>query len=218
VGSQRAVVVPLSGRDLIAMDGIQLGGLFDYNVRQYRWPNQRQPRSQRASGTRANMPTSCLPQWHPVVAERVDTSVRGSLNNRELRRCQRLPEPVGPLGEQSEAHGRPPDPRSDYRTGPVLAAYGSDYSSQQQPNGIRPRDFQSNNPIQLRLRSEFESLYGGGSPIRSAEANMSGLGLSIDNELAARVLLAFDSDDPGTHTRPTSCSTSSTTRSSHGPR
>jgi len=65
-------------------------------------------------------------------------------------------------------------------------------------NGIKPRDFQSNSPMQLRLRNEFERDYAGTVFYRISRGEQSELPEIIDNELAARMLLAFDLEEPWT--------------------
>ena len=63
-------------------------------------------------------------------------------------------------------------------------------------NGIKPRDFQSNNPSQLRLRSEFQRKYQGQIGYRISRGEEPYATEIIDNEVAARVLLAFDLGQP----------------------
>ena len=63
-------------------------------------------------------------------------------------------------------------------------------------NGIKPRDFQSNNPIQLRLRSEFQQKYEDQIGYRISRGEEPSTTEIIDNEVAARVLLAFDLGQP----------------------
>ena len=63
-------------------------------------------------------------------------------------------------------------------------------------NGIKPRDFQSNNPIQLRLRTEFQEKYGGEIGYRISRGEEPSAREVIDNEVAGRVLLAFDLGQP----------------------
>ena len=63
-------------------------------------------------------------------------------------------------------------------------------------NGIKPRDFQSNNPIQLRLRSEFLEKYNGDIGYRISRGEELPAREVIDNEIVARALLAFDRRQP----------------------
>ena len=70
------------------------------------------------------------------------------------------------------------------------------YSNNQ--NGVKPRDFKSNHPIQTRLQNEFKALYKNeyafevkrGEPIKGAEV--------IVNEDAGLELIAFDLKEPWT--------------------
>ena len=73
-------------------------------------------------------------------------------------------------------------------------------------NGIKPRDFQSNNPIQLRLRSEFQSKYGAEIGYRVSRGEEPAANEVIDNEAADRVLLAFDLGRPWACHQLTGCS------------
>lgn len=81
--------------------------------------------------------------------------------------------------------------------GSKLADTITNFSNTQ--NGIKPRDFKSNHPIQTRLQREFETQYGGeyaleikrGAPIgKKAEV--------ISNEDAGLLLIAFDLKEPWT--------------------
>jgi hypothetical protein len=198
VGSQRVVVVPLSGRDLIAMDGIQLGGLFDYNVRQYLGRTNVNRDIAKSVGDASEHANFLL--YHngiTVVAERVDTSIRGSLtieNYVVVNGCQSLSvlwENRAKLTDDLRILARIIELD---RSSPLMDRITHHSNNQ---NGIRPRDFQSNNPIQLRLRSEFENLYGGRISYQISRGEHVGSGIEgIDNELAARVLLAFDLGRP----------------------
>jgi hypothetical protein len=65
-------------------------------------------------------------------------------------------------------------------------------------NGIKARDLQSNNPIQGRLQTEFERLYPDSVFYRVKRGEHAQAPGEIDNELAARILLAFDLKEPWT--------------------
>jgi AIPR protein len=61
-------------------------------------------------------------------------------------------------------------------------------------NAIKPRDLQSNQTIQQRLKKEFESINGYEFAIKRGE--VLGDGKVISNEDAGRMLLAFDLNEP----------------------
>jgi len=64
-------------------------------------------------------------------------------------------------------------------------------------NAIKPRDLKSNNHVQLRLREEFQQVEGGQFEleIKRGQPQREGTVL-ITNEEAARLLLAFDLNEP----------------------
>jgi hypothetical protein len=72
------------------------------------------------------------------------------------------------------------------------------YSNNQ--NGVKARDFKSNNNIQVRLQNEFKSNYGGEYffEIKRGEVNV--LSDVISNEMAGILIMSFDLKEPwGTH-------------------
>jgi hypothetical protein len=80
----------------------------------------------------------------------------------------------------------------------LLAKQVTEFSNNQ--NGVKPRDFMSNNPMQIRLQNEFKKNYGEqySFEIKRGEAN--GSGPIISNEDAGLFLMAFDLKEPwGTH-------------------
>lgn len=62
-------------------------------------------------------------------------------------------------------------------------------------NGIKPRDLRSNDDIQVRLKSEFEKLNFEGYEYDVKRGDTVG-GNTISNELAGKLILAFDLDEP----------------------
>src|SRR5690606_15265825 len=77
-----------------------------------------------------------------------------------------------------------------------LARHITTYSNNQ--NGVKARDFKSNDPIQTRLQNEFNSKFKGvfayavkrGEPIEAEN--------EISNEEAGLLLIAFDLEEPWT--------------------
>lgn len=74
----------------------------------------------------------------------------------------------------------------------------TEYSNNQ--NGVRSRDFKSNNAIQIRLRTEFAHHYQGRYSFEIKRGETSAAGEPISNEEAGLYLMAFDLREPwGTH-------------------
>ncbi len=63
-------------------------------------------------------------------------------------------------------------------------------------NGIKHRDLKSNNPLQIRLQREFERQFPDQVFYEISRGERSDRPIVIDNELAARILLAFDLLEP----------------------
>lgn len=72
------------------------------------------------------------------------------------------------------------------------------YSNNQ--NGVKARDFMSNNPTQIRLQNEFDAFYKGEYFLEIKRGELSGNGQVITNEEAGLYLMSFDLKEPwGTH-------------------
>lgn len=72
------------------------------------------------------------------------------------------------------------------------------YSNNQ--NGVKPRDFQSNNRVQIRLQNDFKTHYAGQYSFEIKTGEPSGQGTLISNEQAGLYLMSFDLKEPwGTH-------------------
>lgn len=65
-------------------------------------------------------------------------------------------------------------------------------------NAIKPRDFKSNNVIQTRLQNEFEAIYGDTVFYEIKRGERTAADIIISNELAAKLLLSFDLQQPYT--------------------
>lgn len=70
----------------------------------------------------------------------------------------------------------------------------TEYSNNQ--NGVRSRDFKSNNSIQIRLQNEFLQNYGGVFNYEIKRGESSAQGEVISNEEAGLYLMAFDHHEP----------------------
>ena len=82
------------------------------------------------------------------------------------------------------------DPRS------ALAQRVTQFSNNQ--NGVRPRDFKSNSPIQIRLQNEMHTLFPDQYYYEIKRGDEPGAGRKISNEDAGLYLRAFDLKEPWT--------------------
>ncbi|MDT0496110.1 AIPR family protein [Algiphilus sp. W345] len=65
-------------------------------------------------------------------------------------------------------------------------------------NPINARDMQSNSSIQRRLQNEFQAVFGGAATYRIKRGEADGSVITIDNDEAGRLMLAFDLGQPWT--------------------
>ena len=193
----KVVIAPLSATELVELDGIAAGELFDYNVRQSLGKTNvnrdieksvRDPSEHRHFMLYHNGLT--------VVADTVDTSVKDKItinNYFVVNGCQSLTvlwQNRTHVSEDLRVLGR----LIELDRGSQLLDKITHNSNNQ--NGIKPRDFRSNNPIQLRLRREFQQKYEKQIGYRISRGEEPQAADVIDNESAARVLLAFDVRQP----------------------
>ena len=193
----KVVVAPLTGTELIELEGIESGELFDYNVRQNLGRTKVNRDIEKSVQNQDEHRHFML--YHnglTVIADSVDTSVKDKItitNYVVVNGCQSLTalwrnrlhitDDLRVLGRLIELD----------RDSPLIDEITHKSNNQ---NGIKPRDFQSNNPIQLRLRSEFKRKYGDKIGYRISRGEEPETSEIIDNEIAARVLLAFDVGQP----------------------
>jgi hypothetical protein len=78
--------------------------------------------------------------------------------------------------------------------GSKLAEMITQFSNNQ--NGVRPRDFKANHPIQIRLQNEFATLYDNEYFYEIKRGELSGSDTVISNEDAGLWLRAFDLKEP----------------------
>jgi hypothetical protein len=194
------VVAPLAASELVQMDGITNGELFAYDVRQ--WLSRKTKVNKDIEGSiKEHGEHKLFPAFHnglTVLCERLDlTPPRLAISGYAVvNGCQSL---SGLYDNRSEIT---PDLRILTKILKVspdsdLARKIADHTNNQ--NGISNRDLQSNNPIQVRLQSEIHARYQNqiyyrikrGEHQREWPADR-----VIENELAARILLAFDLEQP----------------------
>ena len=193
----KVVIVPLSGTELVSLEGIESGELFDYNVRQSL--GRTTVNRDIEKSVRDQQEHRHFMLYHnglTIIADKVDTSVENRVTIRNyvvVNGCQSLTvlwrnrnfvtDDLRVLGRLIELD----------RSSPLIDKITHNSNNQ---NGIKPRDFQSNNPIQLRLRSEFQQKYEDQIGYRISRGEEPSTSEVIDNEVAARVLLAFDLGQP----------------------
>ena len=195
------VLASLSAQELLKMGGIANGELFAWNVRQWLGRKTRVNKDIEKSIKSAS-DHQLFPAFHngltvlcnslKVAGDTITISGYAVVNG-----CQSLTslyENRNSLTKDLRIITKflnvPPDGE--------LAAKITDHTNNQ--NGTTFRDLQSNNPIQVRLQSEIHRKYSGvhyrikrGEHVADWDAES-----VIENELAARILLAFDLKEPST--------------------
>lgn len=193
------VIAPLAASELIQMEGITSGELFAPNVRQWLGKNTKVNKDL-AKSIEAVAEHKLFPAFHngiTVLCQTLDTetdSVRiagyGVVNG-----CQSV------RGLYEKQASITPNLRILTKLIAVspttaLAAKITDHSNNQ--NGIKTRDLKSNHHIQRRLKDEFHQIFPDEIYYRTKtgehpEWNKSKV---LDNELAGRILLAYDLRKP----------------------
>ncbi|HTR81762.1 MAG TPA: AIPR family protein [Bacteroidota bacterium] len=192
----RAVIAPIRATELVKMDGITDQSLFQFNVRG--------PLGK--TGVNREIKASILqPKLHKlfplfhngitVVSGTLETttdsimigdyfvvngcqSITALFNNRaQLTDDLRILVKIIKLQPTSE-----------------LAKQVTEYSNTQ--NGVRDRDFKSNDRIQIRLQNEFEKNYKGEYFFEIKEGETKKDGVLISNEDAGLLLMSFDLKEP----------------------
>jgi hypothetical protein len=193
------VIASLSALDLLKMGGIASGELFAWNVRQF-LGRKTKVNKDIAKSIKNASDHQLFPAFHngltvlckKLVVKKDKITIGGYA---VVNGCQSL----SSLYENST--NLTPDLRLITKLLNVspddsLAAKITDHTNNQ--NGTTFRDLQSNNPIQVRLQSEIHRHYKGeayyrikrGEHLEWPAENV------IENERAARILLAFDLKDP----------------------
>jgi len=194
--SLKMTIAPIAASELVLMPGISNGELFAYNVRQ--WLRKTKVNDDIAASIKDQSEHKFFPAFHngvTVLCKKLESSkdkVKIS-GYAVVNGCQSL----------SGLHENKAKISSDLRiltkfiqtppTGP-LAAKITDHTNNQ--NGTTARDLQSNNLIQTRLQSEINSAGEFCYRIKRGEHLDWPDAKVIENDLAARLLLAFDLKEP----------------------
>lgn len=193
-----AVIAPVKASELVRMDGIANQAVFAFNVR---GPLGNTQVNRDISQSIADQSKHKLfPLFHngiTVVAEKVTANtdsvevenyfvVNGCQSLNSLyKNSHNLTDELRVLTKFIQAPPASP-----------LAEMITRFSNNQ--NGVKARDFKSNNQIQIRLQNEFKSIYGASFfyEIKRGEDSQ-GIDV-ISNELAGQYLMAFDLKTPWT--------------------
>jgi hypothetical protein len=192
----KMAVAPVAALELVKMSGIKNGELFAYNVRQ--WLKKTKVNDDIADSIKDQEEHKFFPAFHNGVTilckkltttkEKLTISGFAVVNG-----CQSLSglfdnkaKISSDLRIMTKIIQTPPDGK--------LAAKITDHTNNQ--NGTTARDLQSNNLIQTRLQTEINSKGEYCYRIKRGEHTDWSADKVIENELAARLLLAFDLKQP----------------------
>ena len=194
--TNKAVIAPLKAAELIRMDGISNQALFALNVR---GPlGKTQVNRDIAKSVQDKKRHKLFPLFHngiTIIADKVQTTdddisienyyvVNGCQSLSELYKNRaHITDNLRVLVKLIEI-----DASSD------LSETVTIFSNNQ--NGVKARDFKSNNPIQIRLQNEIRSRYGQEFHYEIKRGEDSAGKKTITNELAGLYLLAFDLKRP----------------------
>jgi len=193
------VIAPLAAIDLVKMDGIANGELFAWNVRQWLGKKTKVNRDIETS-IKLKAEHRYFPAFHnglTVLCKNLKLH-NGSVTisgYAVVNGCQSL------TGLYENKNDLTPQLRIltkfvEIAPESVLARKITDHTNNQ--NGTTYRDLQSNNLLQTRLQSEVHSRYNGlfYYRIKRGEHPEWTPEKVIENELAARILLAYDVKEP----------------------
>jgi hypothetical protein len=192
----KMAIAPIAALELVTMKGIENGELFAYNVRQ--WLKRTKVNDDIARSIKNQEEHIYFPAFHngiTILCKKLGVSEQkiSIAGYAVVNGCQSL----------SGLHENKTKITSDLRiltkfvqTPPdgKLAAKITDHTNNQ--NGTTARDLQSNNLIQTRLQTEINSKGEFCYRIKRGEHHEWPVDKVIENELAARLLLAFDVKQP----------------------
>ena len=188
----RAVIAPIKAKELVTMDGISNQAIFAFNVR---GPLGKTGVNKDIAKSIADASKHKLfPLFHNGITVVADTVTRSKetidvQNYYVVNGCQSLnslfnnrrylTDDLRVLTKFIQA-----SPQSS------LSEMITRFSNNQ--NGVKARDFKSNNNIQIRLQNEFKQLYGASYFFEIKRGEDSGNLEVISNETAGQYLMAFD--------------------------
>jgi len=194
----KVVVAPLKATELVKLDGIANGSLFAWNVRQSLGRTKVNKDIAASIQDREEHPNFIL--FHnglTVLCQQISLkgnrlTISGYMVVNGCQSLTTLYDQRDSLSEDLEILTRlieldPDDP---------LTAKITHHSNNQNP--ISARDLQSNSVLQRRLQREFAAKYGSSVFYAIKRGEVPTTEYVIDNEEAARILLAFDLEQPWT--------------------
>jgi hypothetical protein len=192
----RVVIAPISATDLVLMEGIDNQQLFDLNLRKSL--GKTKVNKDIAKSVTNPLEHKQFLLYHngiTVICSKLDTSEKDKIKIQGysvVNGCQS----VSSLYENSDKVTK--DLRIltriiEIEPGSELIPKITRNSNNQ--NGIKPRDFRSNTAIQVRLQTEINKNYPQYFYAIKSGDNPGQLSV-IENELAGRILLAFDLKEP----------------------
>ena len=192
----KAVIAPIKATELIAMNGISDQSLFAYNVR---GPlGKTQVNKDIVGSIRDQSRHKLFPLFHngiTVIAKNL-TVTKDSITVGEyfvVNGCQSLTTLYDNKDQLTDnlrvltkfIHMEPTS---------LLAKQVTEFSNNQ--NGVKARDFMSNNAMQIRLQNEFQRDYVGQYTFEIKRGEALDVGIVISNENAGLLLMAFDLKEP----------------------
>lgn len=194
----RAVIVPVKGSELVGMPGVSDQSLFAFNVR---GPlGKTKVNKDIIKSIKDESKHALFPLFHNGI-----TVICGSLELTPtnltiddyyvVNGCQSLTSLYENRGSITD-NLRLLTKYIQMDTASPLSEMVTQFSNNQ--NGVKARDFQSNNPIQIRLQNEFRENYVGQYVYEIKRGEVLGAGSRISNEMAGLNFLAFDLKEPWT--------------------
>lgn len=195
----RMVVAPIAASELLRMEGIASGELFAWNVRQ--WLGKKtKVNKDIAKSIAITQEHKYFPAFHnglTVLCKSLDLTtdrirIRGYAVVNGCQSLTGLYENQAKISEDLRLLTKLVSVAPDT----TLANKITDHTNNQ--NGTTHRDLKSNSPVQTRLQSEIHEKYANNVyyRIKRGEHPEWPSDQVIENELAARCLLAFDLKDP----------------------
>ncbi len=196
----KMILAPIAARELVTMTGIASGELFAWNVRQWLDKKTKVNRDVEVS-IRNKEEHRYFPAFHnglTILCKTLQIAKNSSITisgYAVVNGCQSL---TGLYSNKSEITDKLRILTKFILVSPEtpLARKITDHTNNQ--NGTTYRDLQSNNPLQTRLQTEINTGYSGRFyyRIKRGEHLEWDQDRVIENELAARILLAFDVREP----------------------
>lgn len=194
----KAIIAPIKATELIGLQGIADQAIFAYNVR---GPLGRTQVNRDIVGTiKEKKSHKLFPLFHngiTIIANELDIDgKRESLTASDyfvVNGCQSLTA-LFDNKDQLTDNLRVLTKFIKMEPSSPLAKQVTEYSNNQ--NGVKPRDFMSNNPMQIRLQNEFKREYHGQYSFEIKRGEAVNSGTPISNEDAGLFLMAFDLKEP----------------------